>query len=156
MICVLLEKFQGLQNLVGKCDIRSVIVSLSDGIGDFLTRIRNAQLAMHRETRVLFSKVNSSILKILKEEGYILNYEKQESDSIPSLVVQLKYYDKSPVINDIARVSKPGCRYYSKCKDISKAYNGLGIFIISTPKGVMTDYNARRLKVGGEVLCRVF
>lgn len=85
MICVLLDKFQGLQNLVGKCDIRSVIVSLSDGIGDFLTRIRNAQLAMHRETRVLFSKVNSSILKILKEEGYILNYEKQESDSIPSL-----------------------------------------------------------------------
>ncbi|AZU37720.1 30S ribosomal protein S8 [Wolbachia endosymbiont of Bemisia tabaci] len=131
-------------------------MSLSDSIGDFLTRIRNAQLAMHRETRVLFSKVNSSILKILKEEGYILNYKKQESDSVPSLVVQLKYYDKSPVINDIARVSKPGCRCYSKCKDISKAYNGLGIFIISTPKGVMTDHNARRLKVGGEVLCRVF
>ncbi|MBV2146203.1 MULTISPECIES: 30S ribosomal protein S8 [Rickettsiales] len=131
-------------------------MALSDSIGDFLTRIRNAQLAMHRTTRVLFSKVNSSILKILKDEGYILDYEKQVVDNLPSFIVKLKYYEKSPVISDIVRVSKPGCRCYSKYKDISKAYNGLGIFIISTPKGVMTDYNAHKLKVGGEVLCRVF
>lgn len=131
-------------------------MSLSDGIGDFLTRIRNAQLAMHRTTRVLFSKVNSSILEILKEEGYILDYKKEVENNILSFIVKLKYYDRSPVINDIARVSKPGCRRYSRYKDISKAYNGLGIFIISTSKGIMTDYNARNLKVGGEVLCRVF
>ncbi|WCR54552.1 MAG: 30S ribosomal protein S8 [Wolbachia endosymbiont of Ctenocephalides orientis wCori] len=131
-------------------------MSLSDGIGDFLTRIRNAQLAMHRTTRVLFSKVNSSILEILKEEGYILDYKKEVENNILSFIVKLKYYDRSPVINDIARVSKPGCRRYSRYKDISKAYNGLGIFIISTSKGIMTDYNARNLKVGGEILCRVF
>ncbi len=130
-------------------------MALSDSIGDFLTRIRNAQLAMHRATRVLFSNMNSSILEILKE-GYILDYEKQVVDNLPSFIVKLKYYEKSPVISDIVRVSKPGCRRYSKYKDISKAYNGLGIFIISTPKGVMTDYNAHKLKVGGEVLCRVF
>ncbi|BET31686.1 MULTISPECIES: 30S ribosomal protein S8 [Wolbachia] len=131
-------------------------MALSDSIGDFLTRIRNAQLAMHRATRVLFSKMNSSILEILKEEGYILDYEKQVVGNLPSFIVKLKYYEKLPVISDIVRVSKPGCRRYSKYKDISKAYNGLGIFIISTPKGVMTDYNAHKLKVGGEVLCRVF
>lgn len=131
-------------------------MSLSDGIGDFLTRIRNAQLAMHRTTRVLFSKVNSSILEILKDEGYILDYKKEVENNILSFIVKLKYYDRSPVISDIARVSKPGCRRYSRYKDISKAYNGLGIFIISTSKGIMTDYNARNLKVGGEILCRVF
>lgn len=131
-------------------------MSLSDGIGDFLTRIRNAQLAMHRTTRVLFSKMNSSMLGILKEEGYILDYKKEVKNNILSFIVKLKYYDRSPVINDIARVSKPGCRRYSRYKNISKAYNGLGIFIISTSKGIMTDYNARNLKVGGEILCRVF
>ncbi|KLT23228.1 30S ribosomal protein S8 [Wolbachia endosymbiont of Armadillidium vulgare str. wVulC] len=131
-------------------------MALSDSIGDFLTRIRNAQLAVHRTTIVLFSKLNSSILKILKDEGYILDYQKEVIGNIPSFIVKLKYYEKSSVISDIIRVSKPGCRFYSKYKDISKAYNGLGIFIISTSKGVMTDYNARKLKVGGEVLCRVF
>lgn len=132
-------------------------MALSDSIGDFLTRIRNAQLAMHRETRVLFSRMNSSILKILKDEGYILDYQGEVIGSISSFfIVKLKYYENSPVISNIIRVSKPGCRRYSKCKDISKAYNGLGIFIISTSKGVMTDCNARKLKVGGEILCRVF
>ncbi len=76
--------------------------------------------------------------------------------NIPSFVVKLKYYERSPVISDIVRVSKPGCRCYSKYKDISKAYNGLGIFIISTSKGVMTDYDAHKLKFGGEILCLVF
>ncbi|AAW70916.1 30S ribosomal protein S8 [Wolbachia endosymbiont of Brugia malayi] len=131
-------------------------MALSDSIGDFLARIRNAQLAMHKTTRVLFSKVNSSILKILKDEGYILDYQKEVVGNIPSFVVKLKYYERSPVISDIVRVSKPGCRCYSKYKDISKAYNGLGIFIISTSKGVMTDYDAHKLKFGGEILCRVF
>lgn len=131
-------------------------MSLSDGIGDFLTRIRNAQLAMHRTTRVLFSKVNASLLEILKEEGYILDYQKEGEGNILSIVVRLKYYDRSPVINNITRISKPGCRRYSRYKRISKAYNGLGIFIISTSKGIMTDYKARELKVGGEILCRVF
>ncbi|WCR58249.1 30S ribosomal protein S8 [Wolbachia endosymbiont of Ctenocephalides felis wCfeJ] len=131
-------------------------MALSDGIGDFLTRIRNAQLAMHKTTRVLFSKVNSSILKILKDEGYILDYQKEVVGNIPSFVVKLKYCERLPVISDIVRVSKPGCRCYSKYKDIARAYNGLGIFIISTSKGVMTDYNAHKLKVGGEILCRVF
>ncbi len=131
-------------------------MALSDSIGDFLARIRNAQLAMHKTTRVLFSKVNSSILKILKDEGYILDYQKEVVGNIPSFVVKLKYYERSPVISDIVRVSKPGCRCYSKYKDISKAYNGLGIFIISTSKGGMTDYDAHKLKFGGEILCRVF
>ncbi|NSM56410.1 30S ribosomal protein S8 [Wolbachia endosymbiont of Atemnus politus] len=131
-------------------------MALSDSIGDFLTRVRNGQLAMHRTTRVLFSKVNSSILKILKDEGYILDYQKEVVGNVPFFVVKLKYYEKTPVISDIVRISKPGCRRYSKYKDITKAYNGLGIFIISTSKGVMTDYNAHELKVGGEILCRVF
>jgi small subunit ribosomal protein S8 len=108
-------------------------VALSDSIGDFLTMIHNAQLAMHRTTRVLFSKVNSSILKILKDEGYILDYEKQVVDNLPSFIVKLKYYEKSPVISDIVRVSKPGCRYF-KYKDIPKAYNGLGILLYRHPK----------------------
>ncbi|QKX01600.1 30S ribosomal protein S8 [Wolbachia endosymbiont of Cruorifilaria tuberocauda] len=129
---------------------------LSDSIGDFLTRIRNAQLAMHRVTRVLFSKVNSSMLKILKDEGYIFDYQKEVMGNVPFFVIRLKYHEKLPVINDIVRVSKPGCRRYLKCKDITKAYNGLGIFIVSTSKGIMTDYNARKLKVGGEILCCVF
>lgn len=131
-------------------------MALSDSIGDFLTRIRNAQLAMHRTTRVLFSKVNSSMLKILKDEGYILDYQKEVVGNVPFFVVKLKYYERSPVISDIVRVSKPGCRRYSKYKDIAKAYNGLGIFIISTSKGVMTDCDAHKSKVGGEILCRVF
>ncbi|QKX02170.1 30S ribosomal protein S8 [Wolbachia endosymbiont of Dirofilaria (Dirofilaria) immitis] len=131
-------------------------MALSDSIGDFLTRIRNAQLAMHRTTRVLFSRVNSSMLKILKDEGYILNYQKEIIGSVPFFIVKLKYYERLPVISSIVRISKPGCRCYSKYKDIAKAYNGLGVFIISTSKGVMTDFNARRLKVGGEILCRVF
>ncbi|QKX02830.1 30S ribosomal protein S8 [Wolbachia endosymbiont of Litomosoides sigmodontis] len=131
-------------------------MALSDSVGDFLTRIRNAQLAMHKTTRVLFSKVNFSILKILKDEGYILDYQKEVVGDLSSFIVKLKYYERSPVISDIVRISKPGCRCYSKYKDISKAYNGLGIFIISTSKGVMTDYDAHKLKVGGEILCRVF
>jgi small subunit ribosomal protein S8 len=131
-------------------------VSLSDGIGDFLTRIRNAQLAMHRTTKVLSSKVNSAMLEVLKDEGYIADYQKEVIENIPSIIIKLKYYDRLPVIKDIVRMSKPGCRHYSKYKDISKAYDGLGIFIVSTSKGVMTNYNAHKLKVGGEVLCRVF
>ncbi|MDN5248017.1 MAG: 30S ribosomal protein S8 [Wolbachia endosymbiont of Tyrophagus putrescentiae] len=131
-------------------------MALSDSIGDFLTRIRNAQLAMHRTTKVLFSRMNSSILEILKNEGYILDYQKEMVEKIPCFVVKLKYYNKLPVINDIVRVSKPGCRHYSKYQNICKSYNGLGISIISTSRGVMTDYDAHKLKVGGEVLCRVF
>ncbi|MGL9726544.1 MAG: 30S ribosomal protein S8 [Wolbachia sp.] len=131
-------------------------MALSDSVGDFLTRIRNAQLAMHRATKVLFSRMNSSILEILKDEGYILDYQEEVIDNISSFIVKLKYYEESPVISNIIRVSKPGCRRYSKCRDISKAYNGLGIFIISTSKGIMTDCNAHKLKVGGEILCRVF
>ncbi|MDD9331743.1 MAG: 30S ribosomal protein S8 [Wolbachia sp.] len=131
-------------------------MALSDSIGDFLTRIRNAQLAMHRTTKVLFSKVNSAVLEILKNEGYILDYQKEIVDNTTCFIVRLKYYNKLPVISNIVRVSKPGCRRYSGYKDISKAYNGLGIFIISTSKGVMTDYSAHELKVGGEVLCQVF
>ncbi|MCV3769552.1 30S ribosomal protein S8 [Wolbachia endosymbiont of Dipetalonema caudispina] len=131
-------------------------MACSDSIGDFLTRIRNAQSAMHRTTRVLFSRVNSSILKILKDEGYILDYQKEIISNIPFFIIKLKYYKKLPVISDIVRISKPGCRCYSKYKDVAKAYNGLGIFIISTSKGVMTDYSARKLRVGGEILCRVF
>ncbi|WP_168463884.1 30S ribosomal protein S8 [Wolbachia endosymbiont of Ctenocephalides felis wCfeT] len=131
-------------------------MALSDSIGDFLTRIRNAQLAMHRTTKVLFSKVNSSMLEILKEEGYIADYQKEIIDNISYFIVKLKYFEKAPVIKYIVRVSKPGCRRYSRCKDIAKAYNGLGIYIISTSQGVMTDSNARKLKVGGEILCRIF
>ena len=129
---------------------------LSDTVGDFLTRIRNAQSARHKTTKVLFSKINSSILKILKDEGYITDYNKEITGKVPYFNVKLKYHNNSSVINNIVRVSKPGCRCYYQYKNISKAYNGLGIFIISTSKGVMTDYDACKLKVGGEVLCRVF
>lgn len=136
-------------------------MALSDSIGDFLTRIRNAQLAMHRTTKILFSKINCSMLEILKNEGYIVDYQKGSEDNKFYVIVELKYYKKDnskllPVISNIVRVSKPGCRCYSKYKKIEKAYNGLGVVIVSTSKGLMTDYNARKLKVGGEVLCRVF
>ncbi len=127
-----------------------------DSIGDFLTRIRNAQLAMHRTTRVLFSKVNAVVLGILKNEGYIIDYQKEIIKNSPSFVVTLKYCNKSPVIHNIVRVSKPGCRRYYKYKDVGKTYNGLGISIISTSKGILADHDARKLKVGGEMLCRVF
>ncbi|WP_333023713.1 30S ribosomal protein S8 [Wolbachia endosymbiont of Pentidionis agamae] len=131
-------------------------MALSDSIGDFITRIRNAQLAMHKKTKVLFSKINLSILGILKEEGYIVDYSKESKGNVSCLIVKLKYYNNSPVVTNIARVSKPGQRYYCKSKNVNKFYNGLGIFILSTSKGIMTDYSARELKVGGEVLCSVF
>jgi small subunit ribosomal protein S8 len=127
-----------------------------DSISDFLTRLRNAQLAMHRTTKVLFSKVNSAMLEILKNEGYILDYQKEVIGNLASFIVKLKYCNKSAVIHNIVRVSKPGCRRYYKYKAIGKTYNGLGISIVSTSKGIITDHDARKLKIGGEILCRVF
>ncbi|UWI83157.1 30S ribosomal protein S8 [Wolbachia endosymbiont of Howardula sp.] len=131
-------------------------MSLSDSIGDCITRIRNAQLALHKNTPVSYSRMNEAILKILKNEGFITNYDKIVSHKVPAFIITLKYYNREPVISNISRISKPGCRRYSQYKDMSKACNGLGIFIISTSQGVMTDHNAHKLKIGGEVLCHVF
>ncbi|OEY86427.1 30S ribosomal protein S8 [Wolbachia pipientis] len=111
---------------------------------------------MHKTTKVLFSKVNAAILEILKNEGYILDYQKQIIDNISSLSVKLKYHNRLPVIRSIVRVSKPGCRRYSQYKDIGKVYNGLGISIISTSQGIIADHDAHRLKIGGEILCCIF
>ncbi len=132
-------------------------MALSDSIGDFLTRIRNAQLAMMKVVIVPFSRMNYSILKILQNEGYIVSFaENKVRNKIFCFSIKLKYYNSLPVINDIVRVSKPGKRIYFSVKKIPKFYNGLGIIILSTSKGIMSDSHARKLNVGGEILCGIF
>ena len=132
-------------------------MTMSDPIGDLLTRIRNGQRA--RKTSVLSpaSKLRSNVLEVLKREGYIRDFAQEEiQPGIAELRIELKYHEGKPVIREISRVSKPGRRVYSKIKDLPKVYNGLGIAILSTPKGVMSDNEARAANLGGEVLCRVF
>lgn len=124
---------------------------------DFLTRIRNAQLAMMKVMEVPYSKMRGSVLKILQDEGYITSFDKKEvKDKIFSFVIKLKYYNNMPVIHEIKAYSKPGRRVYSSAKKVSRFYNGLGVIILSTSKGIISDFDARRLNVGGEVLCGVF
>ena len=132
-------------------------MSLSDPLGDLLTRIRNGQRAGKNLVESPSSRLRVSVLDVLKREGYIRDYSTEEMRAGIGLVrVELKYADGQPVIRRIDRVSKPGRRVYSKIKDLPRVYNGLGISILSTPRGVMSDSEARTANVGGEVLCQVF
>jgi small subunit ribosomal protein S8 len=128
---------------------------MSDPISDMLTRIRNAQAADKVSVSMPSSKLKAAIAKVLKDEGYIDDFAVRENDGKPQLDVSLKYYAGRPVIERIERVSRPGLRIYKGSKEIPKVLNGLGITIVSTPKGVMTDRSARAAGVGGEVLCVV-
>jgi small subunit ribosomal protein S8 len=132
-------------------------MSMNDPLGDMLTRIRNAQ--MRRKSRVLTpgSSLRARVLDVLKSEGYIRDYMTvTHPNGRSEFEIELKYFDGQPVIREIARVSKPGRRVYTGVDGVPKVANGLGISIISTPKGVMADHNAREHNVGGEVLCTVF
>lgn len=132
-------------------------MTMSDTLGDLLTRIRNGQQAGLEKVGSPASNLRENVLKVLKNEGFIENYTRQNGENgLPELEVELKYYNGEPVIQKIARVSKPGRRVYSKVKEIPHVYNGLGVSILSTPRGVMSDNDARDQNVGGEVLCQVF
>jgi small subunit ribosomal protein S8 len=132
-------------------------MTMSDPLGDMLTRIRNAQRAHQAVVSSPASKLRANVLEVLKREGYIRGYRRENiRPGVDELRIELKYADGEPVIREIARVSKPGRRIYSKIADLPRVYNGLGIAILSTPRGVMSDNEARAAKVGGEVLCRVF
>ena len=132
-------------------------MTMSDPLGDLLTRIRNGQRARKSTVLTPASRLRSNVLEVLKREGYIRGYSQRETGpGIRELTIELKYHDGEPVIRKISRVSTPGRRVYSRIKDLPRVYNGLGISIISTPRGVMSDAEARAANVGGEVLCRVF
>ena len=132
-------------------------MTLVDPIGDMITRIRNAQMRLLNNVKIPNSKFRAKILEVLKQEGYISNYKHlPDSKNKSSLIVDLKYFNGSPVIKEIKRVSKPGRRIYAKATSIPKIQNGLGLAIISTSKGIMSDNDARVKNVGGEIICRVF
>ena len=131
-------------------------MSMSDPISDMLTRIRNAQMANKATVAMPSSKVKVAIVKVLKDEGYVEDFAVRENDGKPTLEIGLKYYAGRPVIERIDRVSKPGLRVYKGAGDIPRVMNGLGVAILSTPKGVMTGQRARMLGVGGEVLCQIW
>jgi small subunit ribosomal protein S8 len=132
-------------------------MSLSDPLGDMLTRIRNAQRARQSRCVAPASRLRANVLEVLKREGYIRAWQMSEiRPGISNLQIELKYSEGEPAIKEITRVSKPGRRVYSKIAELPKFYNGLGISILSTPRGVMSDTEARTANVGGEVLCRVF
>ena len=132
-------------------------MTLTDPIGDMFSRIRNGQMRLLSTVDVPASNFRLQILEVLKNEGYISNFflEKKENNK-KNLKVDLKYYEGNPVIKEIKRVSKPGRRIYSRANSIPKIQNGLGLAIISTPKGVMSDNEARKNNIGGEIICRVF
>lgn len=130
-------------------------MSLSDPLGDMLTRIRNGQSAQKSTVNSPASRLRVNVLEVLKREGYIRGYSRYE-DGHQDLSIELKYYNGEPVIKELRRVSKPGRRVYSGVKDLPRIYNGLGIAILSTPRGVMSDAEAREAHVGGEILCTVF
>lgn len=132
-------------------------MSMSDPLGDMLTRIRNGQRARQAVVASPASKMRANVLEVLKREGYIRGFSQQDlRPGVAELKIELKYVDGEPVIREIARVSKPGRRIYSRIADLPRSYNGLGITILSTPRGVLSDNEARAAKVGGEVLCRIF
>lgn len=132
-------------------------MSFSDPIGDMLTRIRNGQKARKEVIACPDSKLRRSVLDVLKGEGYIRGYSQEKDDrGISQLSIELKYDDGRGVIQVIERISKPGRRVYSGSKALPRVYNGLGIAVVSTPQGVMADYQARQQNIGGEVLCQVF
>ena len=132
-------------------------MTLTDPIGDMFARIRNGQMRSLTSVQIPSSNFRKNILEILKKEGYIKDYfiEKSENNKA-SLKISLKYYEGYPVIKEIKRISKPGRRVYSRATSIPKVMNGLGLAILSTPKGVMSDVEARKNNVGGEIICKVF
>jgi small subunit ribosomal protein S8 len=132
-------------------------MAVSDPLGDMLTRIRNAQRARHTSCMAPASKLRANVLDVLRREGFIRGFAAEElRPGVAQLRIELKYSEGEPVIKEITRISKPGRRVYSKIKEMPRVYAGLGISILSTPRGVMSDAEARAANVGGEVLCRVF
>ena len=131
-------------------------MSLSDPIGDMIARIKNAQDRSHKKVELPSSNFKSKIADILKNEGFIKDFKISSNENKNILSLELKYHSGSPVINNFERVSKPGRRIFSSADSLPKINNGLGIAILSTPKGVMTDIDARKQRVGGEIICKVF
>lgn len=131
-------------------------MNLSDPIGDMITRIRNALMRGRSSVTTPASKMRERVLEVLEQEGFIRGWAKIEKDGKAELEIQLKYYEGAPVISEITRISKPGRRVYSSIRDLGLVRNGLGISILSTPKGVMSDAAARVENVGGEIICRVY
>ena len=131
-------------------------MSLSDPIGDMIARVKNAQMRHHKKVELPSSNFKTKIADILKNEGFIKGFNVKSENKKATLSLELKYYSGSPVISTFERVSKPGRRIFSSSEGLPKINNGLGIAIVSTPKGVMTDIDARKLKVGGEIICKVF
>ena len=132
-------------------------MSVNDPIGDMLTRIRNAQMRRRPKVATPASSLRARVLDVLAEEGYIRGYSRVElKGEMPQFEIELKYYNGQPAIREIERISKPGRRVYSPVKDIPTVFNGLGVAILSTPKGVMSDAKAREANVGGEVICSIF
>ena len=132
-------------------------MAFNDSLSDMLARIKNAHQAKKVSTLCLKSKLNINVLSVLKDEGYIRDFKNiEQRKGVVSIQIDLKYYNGSPVIKKIKRISKPGIRKYSKINDLIKPFGGLGISILSTPKGVMSDHQAKKNNVGGEVLCEVF
>ena len=129
---------------------------MNDPLGDMLTRIRNAQLRKRPSVTTPASSLRARVLDVLQSEGYIRGYSEVEFNGKSEFQIELKYFDGQPVIKDIERVSKPGRRVYSSVRSIPRVADGLGVSILSTPKGIMSDHEARTQNVGGEVLCRVF
>jgi len=132
-------------------------MSMSDPVADLLTRIRNGQRAKKNSVTAPASNLRANVLGVLEREGFIRGFERYNvRTGIDEIKIELKYFDGEPVIREINRISRPGCRVYSKIRDLPRIYNGLGISILSTPRGVMSDAEAREANVGGEVLCQVF
>ena len=131
-------------------------MSLSDPIADMIARVNNAHARSHKNVELPSSNFKTKIASILKNEGFIKNYKVDDNDKKPTLLLELKYYSGNPVISAFERVSKPGRRIFSSAQGLPKINNGLGISIVSTPKGVMTDIDARKQRVGGEIICKVF
>ena len=132
-------------------------MSMSDTLGYMLTRIRNGQTTNKKVVDAPASRFRKNVLEVLKREGFIRNFEEKEMrPGINFFEIELKYYNGKPVISEIKRVSKPGRRVYSSIKNLQKTYNGLGVSILSTPRGVMSDNEAREANVGGEVLCTIY
>jgi len=131
-------------------------MSLSDPIGDMIARIKNAQVRNHKKVELPSSNFKVKIADILKNEGFIRDFKVNEENNKSTLLLELKYHSGNPVISTFERVSKPGRRIFSSAESLPKINNGLGIAIVSTPKGVMTDIDARKQRVGGEIICKVF
>jgi len=131
-------------------------MSVNDPLGDLLSRIRNAQMRNKSKVSSPNSRLRESVLGVLKNEGYIRGYTVVERDGRSEIEIELKYFDGEPVIREIERISKPGRRVYTSVRNMPRINNGLGVTIVSTPKGVMADHDARDANVGGEILCTVF